>query len=223
MWQKHTQYVYQRVRVRVRLRCLYRLCPLPNELLGKLYCTFILPILDYCDVVWSPSSVQYFKRFERIHSKFCSLVPATQSFLCHTLAERRRFHTAIIVYKILHQLSPAYLRATFNYTTTVTSHVGRNSHRLFVPRVRTIYAKNSLYYKGTQIWNLLNASLYAAATLGQFKHLNKYYCMYVNVLLVNACSYIANHCVFRALLKSSSFLLTAVFPSTIKKLRSLST
>ena len=158
-----------------RLHCLYRLCPLPNELLGNLYCTFILPILDYCDVVWSPSSVQYFKRFERIHSKFCSLIPATQSFLCHTLAERRRFHTAIIVYKILHQLSPAYLRATFNYTTTVTSHVGRNSHRLFAPRIRTTYGKNNLYYKGTQIWNSLNASLYAAATLGQFKHLYKDY------------------------------------------------
>ena len=56
-WQKHTQYVYQRVQS--RLHCLYRLCSLPNELLGKLYCTFTLPILDYCDVVWSPSSVQY--------------------------------------------------------------------------------------------------------------------------------------------------------------------
>ena len=103
-----------------------------------------------------------------------SLIPAKESFLCHTLAERR-FHTAIIVYKILHQLSPAYLRATSIYTTTVTSHVGRNSHRLFVPRVRTTYGKNGLYCKGTQIRNSLNASLYAAATLGQFKHLYKYY------------------------------------------------
>ena len=74
-WQKHTQYVYQRVDS--RLHCLYRLCPLPNELLGKLYCTFIFLILDYCDVVWSPSSVQHFKNLERILSKFCSLILAT--------------------------------------------------------------------------------------------------------------------------------------------------
>ena len=132
------------------------LCSLSNELLGKLYCAFVLPLLDYCDVVWSPSSVQYFKKFERIHSKFCSLTPATQSFLCHTLAERRRFHTAILVYRTLriHRLSPAYLRETFQYTTTVTSHVGRNSHRLFVPRVRTSYGKNSFYYKGTPQFTL---------------------------------------------------------------------
>ena len=29
------------------------------------------------------------------------------------------------------------------------------------------------YYKGTQIWNSLNAAIYTAATLGQFKHLYK--------------------------------------------------
>jgi len=40
----------------------YRLCPLPNRLLGRLYCTFVLPLLDYCDVVWSPLSVQSFKK-----------------------------------------------------------------------------------------------------------------------------------------------------------------
>ena len=77
-WQKHTQYVYQRVQS--RLHCLYRLCPLSDTLLGRLYCAFILPILDYCDIVWSPSSVQFFRRFERVHSKFCSVLTATQGF-----------------------------------------------------------------------------------------------------------------------------------------------
>ena len=32
---------------------------LPNRLLGRLYYTFVLPILDYCDVAWSLSSVQF--------------------------------------------------------------------------------------------------------------------------------------------------------------------
>ena len=44
-WQKHTQYVYQRMQS--RLHCLYRLRPLSIELLGKLYHTFVLPVLDY--------------------------------------------------------------------------------------------------------------------------------------------------------------------------------
>ena len=39
----------------------------------------------------------------------------------------------------------------------------------FVPRVRTSYGKNSFYYKGTQIWNSLSASIYAATSLAQFE------------------------------------------------------
>ena len=64
-----------------------------------------------------------------------------------------------MVYRTLHRLSPIYLQDTFNYSTTVTSHVGRNSYHLFVPRVWTNYGKNSLYYTGTQVWNSLDASL----------------------------------------------------------------
>ena len=169
------------LRVQSRLHCLYCLCPLSNTLLGRLYCAFILPILDYCDLVWSPSSVQYFKRFERVHSKFCSLLSDTQNFHC-TLVECRQFHTTIMVYRTLHCLSPICLQDTFNYTTTVTSHIGRNSYRPFVPRVRINYGKNSLYYTGTQVWNSLHASFYTAATLGQFKFLCKSNFKYVIIV-----------------------------------------
>ena len=86
-WQKHTQCVYQRVQS--RLHCLYRLCPLSDTLLGRLHCAFVLPILDYCDIVWSPSSVQFFKRLEHVHSKFCSLLLAAQGFFTVTLVECR--------------------------------------------------------------------------------------------------------------------------------------
>ena len=86
-WQKHTQYVYQRVQS--RLHCLYRLCPLSDTLLCRLYCAFILPILDCRDIVWSPSSVQFFKRLEcvhyfRLHKVFSLYFSRTQTIPhCH--------------------------------------------------------------------------------------------------------------------------------------------
>ena len=163
--------MYQRVQS--KLHCLYRLFPLPDGLMGKLYRTFVLPVLDYCDVVWSPSSAVYSRKFERFHSKFCSLSSDSHGSLRHTLAERRRFHTASVVYKILHQQSPSYLRETFRYAVDVTSRAGRNVHNLLLPRVRTTYGKAGLYYKGIQIWNALDSSLYAAATFNEFKHLYK--------------------------------------------------
>ena len=83
--------------------------------------------------------------------------------------ERRRFHAAIQVYRVLHKLSPSYLHDTFHYAVNITSHTGRNLYRLFVPRVRTTLAKHSFYFRGTQIWNSLNPILYAIRKLEQFK------------------------------------------------------
>ena len=45
----------------------YALCLLPCF---RNCSVFVLPILDYCDVVWTPSSVQHFKYLELLHSKF---------------------------------------------------------------------------------------------------------------------------------------------------------
>jgi len=131
-WHQHTANVLQRVYSRVH--CLYRLRPLPAALLSRLYCIFVLPILDYCDVVWTPSSVHHFRRLERLHWKFQNPSSETDSTVCVTLAERRRFHTAIQIYKALHHLSPPYLHDTFQYVA-VTGRASRNVHCLFVPRV----------------------------------------------------------------------------------------
>ena len=92
-----------------------------------------------------------------------------------------------MVYRTLHRLLPIYLQDIFNYTTTVTSHFGRNSYRLFVPRVRTNYDKNSLYYTGTQVWNSLHAYLYTAATLGQLKSLYTSNFKYIIIIVYNYC------------------------------------
>ena len=148
-WHQHTANVIQRVSSRIH--CLNHLRPLPADLLAKLYRVFVLPILDYCDVVWTPSSVQHFKRLERLHSKFNSPPSSTDLSVCVTLTARRRFHAAIQVYRMLHKLSPSYLNDIFHYAVDITSRTGRNLYCLFVPRVRTSLAKHSFYFRGTQI------------------------------------------------------------------------
>ena len=59
-WQDHTMSVLQKVLSRIHC--------LPDNLLGKLYRVFALPIIDYCDVVWMPSSTLLFKGLEKLHS-----------------------------------------------------------------------------------------------------------------------------------------------------------
>ena len=139
-----------------------------------LYSAFVMPLFDYCDVVWSPSTAKLNYLIERIHSKFIKKLPLTyRSKFPFTLTERCRFHTAIQIFKSLHQISPPYLHNIFQIFKDITGHVSHNINRLFVPRVSTNYGKRSFFYRGAVLWNNLSLKITEAATLPSFK---KFYC-----------------------------------------------
>ena len=96
-WQCHIEYILKKIRT--KLFGLHRLKPLPNSLLATLYCGYILPIFDYCDTVWSPPTAVLSKSLERIHAHFAGSLPCIDGFVKLTLAERRRYHTAVQVFK----------------------------------------------------------------------------------------------------------------------------
>jgi len=70
------------------------------------------------------------------NSKFTSLTAADNFYFRLSLTERRVFHTALQVFKIVNRISPPYLHEIFSFAVDVT---GRNQHGLFVPRVNTDY------------------------------------------------------------------------------------
>ena len=41
----------------------------------------------------------------------------------------------------------------FKFSENVTGYVGRNSYRLFIPRMRSTYGQKSLFYRGVLAWN----------------------------------------------------------------------
>ena len=124
-WKSHVDNVLKRIRC--KLYALYRLKPLLGHLLFRLYQAFVLPVFDYCDVVWAPTTVSLSKPLERLHSRFLQQVPDCNSFVKVTLAERRRFHTAVQVFKVLYQLCPGYLRDWFVFAEAYTGHSGRDT------------------------------------------------------------------------------------------------
>ena len=109
---------------------------------------------------------------ERVHSKFLNKVPpAYHSRFSFTLIERRRFHTAVQIFKSIHQISPPYLHKIFQFSRDVTGHVSCNFNRLFVPRASTNFGKRSFFYRGAVLWNSLPSIVSEAATVPSFKSL----------------------------------------------------
>ena len=143
--------------------------PLPTSLLATLYCGYVLPIFDYCDTVWSPSTTVLSKSLERIHSRFVNSLSRADTFVRLTLAERRQFHTAVAVFKSINKLGPVYMNDLFTSSVTLTGFSGRNQHRLYISGIRYSYGRSSFYYRGAVLWNQLNPRLYGTYDLFNFK------------------------------------------------------
>ena len=157
-------------RVRSRLASIIRFGSLPPAVLCVLYSAFVMPLFDYCDVIWSPSTAKQTCLVERIHLKFVRRLPSSyHPKFPFTLTERRRFHTAIQIFKSLRRISPPYLHDIFQFSKDVTGRLSRNINGLFVPRVFTNYGKRSFYYRGTVLWNSLRSTVTGAITLSSFR------------------------------------------------------
>ena len=99
-WTLHVRSMVSRIRSRLALIVRHSYGLLPPAVLCVLYSVFVMPLFDYCDVVWSPSTAKQTCLIERIYSKFINKLPLThRSKFPFTLTERRRFHTAVQIYK----------------------------------------------------------------------------------------------------------------------------
>ena len=83
-------------RVRSRFSSICRYGTLPPAVVCLLYSAFVLPLFDYCDVVWCPTTAKLTKAslIERVATfKVCEQITLTISFSYSLIIERHRFHS----------------------------------------------------------------------------------------------------------------------------------
>jgi len=159
-WNLHICNMFSRVRSRLASTIQFK--SLPPAVLCALYSDFVTIAtllglhLQTC-------------MFEKVHSKFVHKLPSSyHPKFRFTLIERRRFHTAVQIFKSLSRISP-YLHNIFQFSRNVTGHLSHNVNQLFVPRVFTNYGKQSFYYRRTILWSNLKSTVTGAATLLSFQ------------------------------------------------------
>ena len=97
-WNDHGYYVLKRMRA--KLASIARLGPLLPRATALIYKVYLIPVTDYCDVVWEPSTKIAIK-LDHLHSKATNLI--VRSATCNNSEiiipsspkERRHFHVAI--------------------------------------------------------------------------------------------------------------------------------
>ena len=133
---------------------------------------FISSRLDYCNQLLVGVSARLLDKLQSLQNAAARLVTGTRKFdhispvlrELHWLPVRQRvkFRTAVLVYKCLHDLAPAYL-ADYCQPTTVTAGRTRlrsaNTQQLAIPRTNTGYGDRSFAVSGPSVWNSLPTAL----------------------------------------------------------------
>ena len=77
------------------------------------------------------------------------------------------------VFESLKKTNIVQFHNLFRYKHTIHTHNTRQPMKLYSTIMRTKYGKSTLYYKGTQLWNLLSTDVQNCSTLYGFKRIVK--------------------------------------------------
>ena len=140
--------------------------------------TAILPLFDYCDVVWDSCDVISSIKLQRLQNRSARVITRTdnatpsedvvQQLNWGKLEDRRRLHKVILMYKCLH-------KETESVNVNLIRHMDRHQHYkrpkedFILPKPKTEQLKRTFRYSAAQIWNSLPVDIRESETLNAFK------------------------------------------------------
>ena len=140
------------------------------------YKTYVLPILDYCSSVWSPSKLSDIDNIENVQRYYTKrlhglwAVPYGERLsICdlETLESRRLKFDLILCYKIVHNLIELKFNDFFEYDPN--SRTRGHNLKLRIPLCKNKARKNFFAVRVIPVWNSLPGYFVNSVSLIQFK------------------------------------------------------
>ena len=140
---------------------------LPRPLLVLYLKSYILPCVDYCDIVWNNCTQQDSSRLQTLFNYACRLVlhrPRLSSSCALwedlgliRLLTRRKLHLAELVYRCHNSLAPSYLSSLFHRPSHC--HNTRTHNLTTLPLTRTSFGQHAFSFVGASLWRSLPSSI----------------------------------------------------------------
>ena len=88
-----------------------------------------------------------------------------------TFPERVKYQKAVLMFKIMHNLTPSYLNNLYSYTSDIHQGSLRSTtdNLLYVPKPKTEIFRNSFSYSGSMMWNAIPESVKQSSSVVMFK------------------------------------------------------
>ena len=140
---------------------------LERQTLDTLYKSFVRPLLEYADFIWTDCTDQEAKLLENIQYKaacvVCGAIKGTsydrfrEELGWEKLETRRLFHKMVFFYKIINQHLPSFLTdllPTYTHQRTQCTLRSRNNLSLYSIRSQRFY--DSFLPSSVHLWNSLD-------------------------------------------------------------------
>ena len=178
-WHNHIDCIKSRAWQRVHIMRKLKFA-LDRKSLETIYTFFVLPILEYADIVWDNCTLSDKAELDKIHYEAGRIVTGATNLVSidklltdlgwETLQERRNKHKLIQIYKMTHRLTPDYLASLIPPQVGDTMQYNlRNAHNVNLVSARTTLYYNSFLPSTLREWNSLPQYARDIPTLSQFK------------------------------------------------------
>jgi len=139
----------------------------PEKILFSLYCTLILPHINYCVLVWGNAAKKYLEKIYKLQKKALRIV-SDSNYRSHSAPLFKRYNQLnvydiykldriIFMYKHFHNQLPVAFNTFF--TKHVHVYQTRNTDNYILPKTKTKFALKSVRNTGPNQWNTLSEEL----------------------------------------------------------------
>ena len=183
-WDEHITNLITRCRTHINCLCSYKY-RLNRKSLEIMYKSYILPILDYADVIWDNCTERQADTLEQIQIDALKVITGSVRGTSHLslyndtgfvpLKERRKRHKLILYFKFTKGLLPEHLIPKFPpLASEVNQYHRRRMQDRYTMNCRTELYRHSFFPSATRLWNNLPENIQSARSFGEFKrHLKK--------------------------------------------------
>ena len=179
-WSSHIDYLCSHISKKISLlRNLSKYVPV--KVLKMFYQSYILPCIDYGSITWGSASSSHIERLINLQKRAARIILRTdfntpsqemfQELGWSPVPNRISYNKAVLTYRALNNLTPAYITNLLKPMSQVHSLNLRSSKNgsLYVPKSRTSLYNGSFSCSAPRLWNALPQCVREAGSLDSFK------------------------------------------------------
>ena len=175
-WNDHIEHIGNKISSRLGMLRRARKV-IPKEACITLFNAMVLPLFDYCCVVWDGCGQGNKNYLDRLLKRAAGIIAGRkstdtdiqQTLKWPSLQCRREHQKCIQVYKCINGLAPVYLLDDFHSSEQIHNYDIRNKDLIRLPLARTTKFQTSFKYNAAKSWNTLPRNLRHDQSLTSFK------------------------------------------------------